>query len=153
MTLWVDADGCPAAIKGLILRAAGRLKIMTVFVANKYISIPQSSYISSRRIGTNPEAVDMHITESAQMGDIVVTQDIPLAAAFITKGVIVISTRGALFTKENIGERLAIRNLLQNLRDEGNITPGPKEFSQKDGRRFAGTLDRVLTSLSKTETT
>jgi hypothetical protein len=153
MTLWIDADACPATIKELIIRAAGRLRIMTVFVANKYISIPESGFISSRRIGAHPEAVDEYITESAQTGDIVVTQDIPLASTLVKKGVIVISTRGELFTEENIGERLSIRDFMQDLRDAGNITPGPKEFGQKDSRRFADALDRVLTRLLKPKTT
>ncbi len=152
MTIWVDADACPGTIKELIIRAARRLNIMAVFVANKYISIPESSYVTSRRIGLNPEAVDMHIAENARAGDVVVTQDIPLASSLVAKGAIVISTRGELFTEDNIGERLAIRNFMQGLREAGGITPGPKEFAQKDGRRFADTLDRVLTRRLKTKT-
>lgn len=152
MTLWVDADACPGTIKELVIRAARRLKIMAVFVANKYISIPDSGYISSRRIGVNPEAVDMHIAENAQAGDVVVTQDIPLASSLVGKGVIVISTRGELFTEDNIGERLSIRNFMQGLREAGGITPGPKEFAQKDSKRFADTLDRELTRLLKPKT-
>ncbi len=152
MTIWVDADACPGTIKELIIRAARRLNIMAVFVANKYISIPESSYVASRRIGLNPEAVDMHIAENARAGDVVVTQDIPLASSLVAKGAIVISTRGELFTEDNIGERLAIRNFMQGLREAGGITPGPKEFAQKDGRRFADTLDRVLTRRLKTKT-
>ena len=152
MTLWVDADACPGTIKELIIRTATRLKIPAIFVANKYIRIPESIYVSSRRVETDPEAVDAHITKSAQAGDVVVTQDIPLASALVPGGVIVISTRGDLLTQENIGERLSVRNLMQDLREAGGITPGPKEFSQKDRQRFADTLDRVLTRLSKPKT-
>lgn len=152
MTLWVDGDACPATIKDLIIRTAERLGIMAVFVANKYISLPQSSFLSTRRIGVNPEAVDMHITENAQAGDVAVTQDIPLASALVSRGVTVISTRGVLFTEDNIGERLSIRNFMQNLREAGTLTPGPKEFVQKDGQRFANTLDRVMTRLLKPKT-
>ncbi|SPF33058.1 conserved hypothetical protein [Syntrophobacter sp. SbD1] len=149
MTLWVDADACPSSIKELIIRAAIRLKIMAIFVANKYISTPESLYVSSRRIGTDPEAVDIYIVENARAGDVVATQDIPLASALVTRGVIVISTRGELFTEENIGERLSIRNFMQDLREAGGITPGPREFGQKDRQRFADTLDRVLNRLMK----
>jgi uncharacterized protein YaiI (UPF0178 family) len=149
MTLWVDADACPGSIKELIIRTAIRLKIMAVFVANKYISIPDSGYISSRRIGLDPEAVDMHIAEHAQVGDVVVTQDIPLASSLVARGVIVISTRGELFTAGNIGERLSIRNFMQGLREAGGLTPGPKEFVKKDSQRFADTLDKVMTKLLK----
>ena len=149
MTLWVDADACPGTIKELIIRAAKRLKIPAVFVANKHVSIPESSYVSSRRIGADPQAVDMYIAQNAQPGDVAVTQDIPLASALVPKGIIAISTRGELFTEENIGERLSIRNFMQDLREAGGITPGPKEFARKDRQRFADTLDRVLTRLLK----
>lgn len=152
MTLWVDADACPGTIKELIIRAARRLRIPAVFVANKYINIPESSTISSRRIGADPEAVDMHIVENARTGDVVVTQDIPLASALVPRGITVISTRGELFTRETIGERLSIRNFMQDLRDAGGITPGPKEFGQKDRQRFADTLDGVLSRLPKPKT-
>ena len=149
MTLWVDADACPGTIKELIIRAARRLKIPAVFAANKYISIPESGYVSSRRVGADPEAVDAHITQNARPGDVVVTQDIPLASTLVSRGIIVISTRGELFTEENIGERLSIRNFMQDLREAGGITPGPREFAQKDRQRFADTLDKVLTVLLK----
>ncbi|MFZ0931204.1 MAG: YaiI/YqxD family protein [Syntrophobacteraceae bacterium] len=153
MTLWVDADACPGAIKELIIRSARRLKIPAVFVANKYISIPESSFVTSRRIGVEPEAVDMYITENARAGDVAVTQDIPLASVLVPRGVTVISTRGELFTEENIGERLSIRNFMQDLREAGGITPGPKEFATKDRQRFADTLDRVLSRLLKPKAT
>jgi len=149
MTLWVDADACPGAIKELIIRAADRLKVRTVFVANKYISVPESGYVGSCRIGMDPEAVDRHITQHAQAGDLVVTQDIPLASALVGMGVIVIGPRGELFTEDNIGERLAIRNFMQDIRDAGGITSGPKMFARRDKQRFADTLDRELTKRMK----
>ena len=152
MTLWVDADACPGPIKELIIRSAKRLQIMAVFVANKYISIPDSCFISSSRIGMDPEAVDQHIIQHATSGDFVVTQDIPLASALVPHGIIVMSPRGELFTRENIGERLSIRNFMQDIREAGGITPGPKGFSQKDKQRFADTLDRELTKCLKRQT-
>lgn len=145
MTLWVDADACPGAVKELIVRSAIRLKIGTVFVANKHIPTPDSIYVSSCRIGMDPEAVDRHIIEHAQGGDVVVTQDIPLASALVPRDIVVISPHGTLFTRENIGERLSIRNFMHDLRESGEITPGPRTFSQKDRQRFADALDRVLT--------
>ena len=149
MTLWVDADACPGAIKELIIRSAIRLKIDTVFVANKHISTPDSIYVSSCRIGMDPEAVDRYIVDHAGRGDVVVTQDIPLAATLVPKDIVVISPHGALFTRENIGERLSIRNFMQDLRESGETTPGPRAFSQKDKQRFADTLDRVLTRCAR----
>jgi uncharacterized protein YaiI (UPF0178 family) len=149
MTLWVDADACPGSIKELIIRTAKRLKIHTVFAANKYISVPESGYVSSRRTGMEPEAVDRHITEHARAGDLAVTQDIPLASALVAMGVIVIGPRGELFTESNIGERLSIRNFMQDIREAGGVMPGPKGFSQKDKQRFSDTLDRELTKCMK----
>lgn len=143
--LWVDADACPGEIKDLIIRAAKRLKIQTVFVANKFISIPDSNCISALRIGMAPEAVDEYIVGEAEAGDIAVTQDIPLAAALVKKDVVVLGLRGELFTQENIGERLSIRNFMQDIREAGGITSGPKEFGKKDKQRFSDTLDRELT--------
>ncbi len=145
MKIWVDADACPGPIKELIVRAAKRLGINTVFVANKYIGLPDSSYLTSVRIGVDPEAVDQYIIKNAESRDLAITQDIPLASALVQKGIIAISPRGTLFSVDNIGERLAVRNLMQDIRDSGGITFGPKQFGRKDRQRFADTLDRELT--------
>jgi len=149
MKIWVDADACPGPIKELIVRAAKRLGIDTVFVANKYIGLPESRYLTSVRIGVDPEAVDQYIIKNAEPCDLAITQDIPLASALVQKGVIAISPRGTLFSADNIGERLAVRNLMQDIRDSGGITSGPKQFGLKDRQRFADTLDRELTRCMK----
>lgn len=145
MKIWIDADACPGPIKELVIRAARRLEVLTVFVANKFISLPDSAYLSTIRIGVEPEAVDEYIAQNAWAGDLGVTQDIPLASALVPKGVIVITPRGELFTEENIRERLSIRNFMQDIREAGAITPGPRQFSQRDRQRFADTFDRELT--------
>ena len=147
MNIWVDADACPGSIKELIVRAALRLKISAIFVANKHIGLPESVYLSTIRIGMDPEAVDQYIAHHAGSGDLAVTQDIPLAAALVSKGVVVISTRGELFTEENVRERLSVRNFMHDLREAGTTTPGPKQFNQKDKQRFADKFDRELTRL------
>lgn len=145
MKIWVDADACPGEIKELIIRTAKRLKIVAVFVANKYISIPDSAYVSTVRVGMGPEVVDEYIVQHALACDFVVTQDIPLASALVPKGVTVINPRGELYTEENIRERLSIRNFMQDLREAGGITPGPKQFGQREKQKFSDTLDRELT--------
>jgi uncharacterized protein len=147
MMLWVDADACPGPIKELIVRVVRRLKMHAVFVANKHISLPDSVYLSTVRIGMEPEAVDEYIAHKTQAGDLAVTQDIPLASVLVPKGVVVISPRGELFSEENIRERLSIRNFMQDIREAGGITPGPKQFSQRDKQRFSDTLDRESTRL------
>lgn len=145
MKLWVDADACPGPIKELIIRTARRLKIPVVFVANKYISTPDSAYVSTVRVGMGPEVVDEYIAQCAQACDFAVTQDIPLASVLVPKGVVVINPRGELYTEENIRERLSIRNFMQDVREAGGVTPGPKQFGQREKQRFSDTLDRELT--------
>jgi uncharacterized protein YaiI (UPF0178 family) len=145
MKIWVDADACPGAIKELIIRTAMRLKIRAIFVANKYISVPDSAYVATVRVGMGPEVVDEYIARHAETCDFAVTQDIPLASSLVPKGVVVINPRGELYTEENIRERLSIRNFMQDLREAGTITPGPKQFGQREKQRFADTFDRELT--------
>lgn len=149
MKIWVDADACPGAIKELIIRTALRLKIASVFVANKYIGVPDSVYVCTVRVGMGPEVVDEYIAGKAESCDFVITQDIPLASVLVPKGVVVINPRGELYTADNIRERLSIRNFMQDIREAGGITPGPKTFGQKEKQRFADTLDRELTKALK----
>jgi len=149
MKIWVDADACPGDIKEVIIRAAIRLRIPAVFVANKYISLPDSAYVSTVRVGMGPEVVDEYIAQYAETCDFAVTQDIPLASVLVPKGVTVINPRGDLYTEENIRERLSIRNFMQDLREAGGITPGPRQFGQRERQRFSDTFDRELTRCMK----
>ena len=149
MKIWVDADACPGAIKELIIRVARRLKIPTVFVANKFISLPESGYLSTIRTAMGPEVVDDAIAHAAESGDFVITQDIPLASLLVPRGITVINPRGELYTNENVRERLSIRNFMQDLREAGTTTSGPKEFGPREKQRFSNTLDRELTKRRK----
>jgi uncharacterized protein YaiI (UPF0178 family) len=144
MKIWVDADACPGEVKELIIRAARRLRIPAVFVANKYISIPYSMYVSAIRLGTEPQAVDEHIAQYARECDIAITQDIPLASVLVPKGVSVITPRGEVFTPANVRERLSIRNFMQDVRDAGGMTQGPKPFGPRERQRFSDAFDREL---------
>ncbi len=145
MKIWIDADACPVAIKEILIKAAQRLSLETVFVANKALYIPQSPLFSLVQIKQGPDVADQYIVDHACAGDLAITQDIPLAALLLNQNVLVISPHGTLFTQANMGERLANRNLMQELRDTGLISGGPKPFSDKDKRQFANTLDQVLT--------
>jgi uncharacterized protein YaiI (UPF0178 family) len=149
MKIWVDADACPGAIKEIILKAANRLTINTIFVANKPLFIPEAAHLSFVRVGQGPDIVDQYIIDHAESGDVTITQDIPLAAQLVSQGVIPMSPHGTLFTDNNIGERLAYRNLMADMRDGGMITGGPKPFGEKEKREFANTFDQVLTRLLK----
>jgi uncharacterized protein YaiI (UPF0178 family) len=147
MRIWVDADACPGAIKEIIIKAANRLSVETVFVANKLISLPSSPYLLFVRVALGPDVVDQHIVAQAQPGDLVITQDIPLAAQLVPLGIVTMSPHGTLFSPNNIGERLAVRNFLQDMRDTGQITGGPKPFGEKEKRQFANTFDQSLCRL------
>jgi len=116
-------------------------------VANKAIQVPRSPLISTVHVGKGLDVADAHIAAHAQRGDLAVTQDIPLAAALVKKGVVTIDVRGEPFTEENIDERLSLRNFYQELRESGVSTEGPKAFAPQDRQRFASTLDRELSRL------
>ena len=144
MKIWVDADACPGQIRDVILRAAHRLSVHTVFVANKPVLLPQSIYFSTVQVSNAPDAADQYIVDNAQPGDLAVTQDIPLAAQLVPSGVIVISPRGDSYNHENVADLLARRNLMQELRDSGSVTGGPRPFDDTLKRQFANLLDAAL---------
>ena len=124
MKIYVDADACPAVIKNILLRAVERISIHMVFVANVNVNTSQSNYVSSIVVPQGPDIADDKIVELVEQGDLVITEDIPLADRVIDKGAVVITQRGNLCTKENIKERLAIRDLLEDLRNSGINTSG-----------------------------
>lgn len=148
MKIWVDADACPGPVRDILLRASQRLKVPTVFVANRSLgSLPRSELVSTVQVGAGLDVADRHIAASAQAGDLAVTQDIPLAALLVPKGVVVLDPRGELFTEENISERLSVRNFMTELRESGVMTGGPSGFSAQDKQQFAAALDRELSRL------
>lgn len=144
MRIFVDADACPNPIKDIIIRAAERLKIKTLFIANQPVKLPNSKYISMTLVENGFDIADDKIADEILEGELVITEDIPLADRIITNKGFVISTHGELFTAENIKQRLATRNFLSELRNAGIESGGPSPFSQKDIRNFANQLDRFL---------
>ncbi len=144
MKMWVDADACPGAVKEIVIRAAQRMDISTVFVANKNIVLPALARLSSVRVPKGLDSADRYIAGAASAGDLAVTADIPLAAALVAKGVAVIDPRGTVYSEENIGEAVAVRDLMSGLRESGVETQGPKSFGPRDAQRFASSLDRSL---------
>ena len=149
MKIWIDADACPGDIKDIIIKAAHTRCIETIFVSNKIITIPDSPYIFFVRVSQGADVADEYIAERAEDKDLVITQDIPLAAALVPKGAVVISFHGDLFTPSNIRERLSVRNFMHDLRGTGIETGGPKAFNTKNKQRFANTFDQQLVKLSK----
>ena len=149
MRIWVDADACPRAIKEIILRAAERRALETTLVANQSLSVPPSPYVRAVRVPGGFDEADKHIEASVQAGDVVITADIPLAAAVVAKGALAINPRGTLYDKENIGERLALRDMMDELRSSRLIRGGPPPLDQKDKQAFANQLDRVLARVAQ----
>jgi uncharacterized protein YaiI (UPF0178 family) len=146
MKLWIDADAAPREVKEIVFRAAGRLNVDTVLVANGRVPLPPgASTITAVRVADGPDVADKYIADQAVAGDVAVTADIPLAAILVANGVIVIDPRGELLTTENIGERLSVRDFMDGLRGAGVETGGPRGFGARDKQAFAGALDRVLT--------
>ena len=144
MPIWVDADACPVPIREILCRAATRWQIQTTFIANHAISLPPSPHISRRQVPHGFDVADNEIMDQMSKGDLVITQDIPLAAEAIEKGAAVFNPRGQAFTKENIRQRLAMRNFMEEMRNAGQVTGGPAPFSQGDRKEFADQLDRWL---------
>ena len=146
MQIWVDADACPVVIKEIIFRAAERLKISTILVANQMLRTPPSRYIRAIQVPSGFDVADRHIVDELSPGDLVITADIPLAAAVIDKGALALNPRGELYSKENIRQTLDMRNFMDVLRSSGVETGGPPAFSQADRQNFANQLDRLLAS-------
>ncbi|MEQ6289141.1 YaiI/YqxD family protein [Vogesella sp. GCM10023246] len=148
MTIWVDADACPAVIKDILFRAAERTATATVLVANQLLRVPPSPHIRALQVPAGFDVADNHIAQQAQPGDIVVTADIPLAAQVVAKGALALNPRGELYSDATIREALALRNFMTELRDSGVQTGGPSAFSQRDRAAFAAQLDKLLHKLA-----
>ena len=149
MKIWVDADACPGEIKELLYRAAKRTSTQVTLVANQPLHTPRSEFIDSLLAPTGANAADRRILELLEAGDLVITADIPLAAEVVAQGGEALDPRGQLYTNTNVGERLAMRNLLDELRADGQVTGGPANFNSKDRQEFANQLDRWLTKAKK----
>ena len=145
MHIWIDADALPNAIKDIIIRAADRLHISTTFVANQPMRLKKSSFVHFMLVKPGLDVADEEIAQNVQPNDLVITADIPLAAAVTEKNAYVLSPRGELMTKENVKERLSVRNFMQDLRDAGIETGGPSGFKDKDKQNFANEFHKFLT--------
>nr|WP_320051187.1 YaiI/YqxD family protein [uncultured Desulfuromonas sp.] len=144
MTIWVDADACPRVIKEILYRVAQKRQIVLILVANQPLRTPASPYISSRLVSAGFDVADEQIVAWLVEGDLVITADIPLAAAVLKKGGHAINPRGELYDADTIQERLAMRNMMDELRGVGVETSGPAAFSAADRTAFANQLDRFL---------
>lgn len=144
MQIWVDADACPNMIKEIIYRASQRTKIKVVLVANAPLRVPTTGLVSAMQVPKGFDVADDAIVNAVESGDLVITADIPLANAVLEKNAHALNPRGELYTKENIKDRLSSRDLMEQLRDSGLVTGGPKPLGPKDKQVFANALDRFL---------
>ena len=150
-TIWVDADACPVVIKDILYRAAQRASIQLTLVANRGLQIPRSPWIRMIQVPCGFDVADNHIVEMAQAGDLVITADIPLAAAAVGKGASALNPRGELYTKDNVQGLLDMRNFMDTLRSSGVETGGPPALSNNDRQSFAAQLDRWIARQPKSE--
>lgn len=149
MRIWIDADACPGVIKDILFRAAERLQIETILVANRLLRTPPSPFIRAVQVPAGFDVADAHIVEQVEEGDLVITADIPLASAVLGRKAHALNPRGELYTEANIAERLSMRNFLEELRGAGIQTGGPAAFSQADRQAFGAALDRFLARLPR----
>ncbi|HUQ79674.1 MAG TPA: YaiI/YqxD family protein [Gemmatimonadaceae bacterium] len=146
MRIWLDADATPRDVKEIIFRAAHRLAVETVVVANQRVPVPPGHpTISAVRVEGGPDVADRYIADHAAAGDLAITADIPLAAILVAAKVVVIDPRGYEHTSETVGERLSVRDFADSLRGAGIETGGPLPYSAKDKQVFASAFDRALT--------
>ncbi len=145
LNIYIDADACP--VKQEAYRVAGRFKLRVFLVSNTFMRVPDNKLIKPVIVDDAPDAADDWIVEQSSEGDIVITADIPLASRSLKKGACVVSPSGKYFTQDNIGEILASRNLMADLRDAGEITGGPAPFTKKDRSSFLQRLDELIHSI------
>ena len=144
MQIWVDADACPKVIKEILFRAAERRQLQLTLVANKLLYCPPSKFIRAIQVPAGFDVADNKIVQMVEVGDMVITADIPLAAEVIARGGHVLDPRGELYTRDTIRERLTMRNFMDGLRSSGVETGGPPTLSQSDRQAFANQLDKFL---------
>ena len=145
MQIWVDADACPKAVKEILFKTAARRKVELTLVANQYINIPTSPFITMIKVGAGFDVADNEIVKLCQSGDLVITADIPLADKIVEKGATGLNPRGELYTEDNIKGILSMRNLMEELRSAGTVSGGPAAFGPKDKQNFTNQLDKFLT--------
>jgi uncharacterized protein YaiI (UPF0178 family) len=150
LKIWIDADAAPREVKELVFRSARRLGIETVLVANQRLQTPPGNpLVSAVWVDGGADVADRYIAEHASTGDLVVTQDIPLAALLVPRQVAVLDPRGEEHTMDTIGERLSVRDFMEQARLSGVVTGGPAPYDARVRQAFAAALDRVLTRLRR----
>ncbi|CDF81697.1 YaiI/YqxD family protein [Pseudomonas sp. QL9] len=149
MRIWIDADACPRAAKELVAKFALKRKLEVVMVAGQPVAKPAFACVRLVVVPSGMDAADDYLVEQAEPGDLVICSDVPLADRLVKKGVDALDPRGREFDAKNMGERLAMRNLFTDLREQGQVGGGQAAYGEKDKQAFANALDRLLTRLNK----
>jgi uncharacterized protein len=144
MIVWVDADACPTPIKEILFRAADRVRVQTVLVANHALRVPKSPFIKARQVEAGFDVADARIVAGLSAGDLVVTADVPLAAQAVAAKAFALNPRGTFYTADNVQDHLARRNFMEALRSAGEQTRGPPALNKTDIQTFANELDKFL---------
>jgi len=145
MVVWVDADACPVQIKEILFRAAERVQVQTVLVANHALRVPKSRFIKAKQVESGFDVADARILATLAAGDLVITADVPLAAQVVAAKAFALNPRGTLYTPDNVQDHLARRNFMDALRSSGETTRGPAALDKRDLQAFANELDKFLT--------
>lgn len=151
VSIWIDGDACPKAIKEIIFKASKRTKVTCTLVANQFIQIPSSPFISRRLVAQGFDQADQVIIDSVQSGDMVITADLALAESCLNKHAYVISPRGEMFSTNSIQQKLAMRDFNEVMRGSGLHAKGQKPLSSGEISAFANQLDRLLAQISRPE--
>ncbi len=144
MRIWVDADACPKPVKEILFRVSQRRDLEVILVANQFLPTPSFHLIRSVQVAGGFDVADNYICQHAEAGDVAITADIPLAAELVSERVHVLGPRGQKYTRDNIQQRLTMRNFMEEMRNSGEVTGGPSAFSSADKQAFANALDRLL---------
>lgn len=148
MRIWVDADSCPRPVREIVARAAERRAIDALFVANRALPDELPERVSLVCVERGEGKADDYIRSNGAPGDLAITRDIPLAASLVERGLAVVNDRGDLYTRENVRERLSIRDFMYELRNNGLVSDRDSRYGRQEAKRFADALDRELTRLA-----
>ncbi|KFX71162.1 hypothetical protein TMS3_0104305 [Pseudomonas taeanensis MS-3] len=149
MRVWIDADACPKAARDQLVKFALKRSFEVVLVAGQAQPRPAYTCVRLIVVPSGPDAADDYLVEHAVPGELVICSDVPLADRLVKKGVAALDPRGKEFDERNMGERLAVRNLFTDLREQGQVGGGQAPYGDKDRQAFANALDRILTRLMR----
>ncbi|WP_120994319.1 YaiI/YqxD family protein [Stutzerimonas urumqiensis] len=149
MRVWIDADACPRMARDQVVRFALKRGFEVVLVAGQAVARPAFACVRLVVVPSGPDAADDYLVEHAAPGDLVICSDVPLADRLVKKGVAALDPRGREFDERNMGERLAVRNLFTDLREQGAVSGGQGAYGERDRQAFANALDRLLTRLRR----